>query len=529
MNDYSPLQLLRRKYVPRLPKILKDLKILGVEKGELPPPSASELKQIFPLTIGRSLAKFVRGKGELNQKPQKIGVVFSGGQAPGGHNVISGLFDAMKGVNEASELFGFLEGPSGIVKNKVKKLEGKEIDAVRNQGGFDLIGSGRTKIESEEQLKASFETCKSLDLDGLVVVGGDDSNTNAALLAEYFAKMHGKTAVVGVPKTIDGDLKNQFVDISFGFDTACRVYSEAIGNILKDALSAKKYTHFIKLMGRSASHITLECALQTHPNMALIGEEVAFEKKTLAQITTEVADLICRRSENGKNYGCILIPEGLIEFIPEMGELIAELNRLAANHEENFIEKLSPQTIATYNSLPKNIQQQLLQDRDPHGNLQVTAIETEKLLISTVKEELERRAFKGSFSPLAHFFGYEGRASLPTNFDCNYCYTLGFLAFATISFKLSGSMCYVKGITKDVDNWEVGAIPLAQLIVIEERKGKKKPVIQKALVDLQGFAFKKFKEMRSLWAEEDHYRVSGPIQYCGDKEICESFPISILS
>lgn len=528
----SRLQKLRAEHKPLLPNVLQNLHVVEFHKGGATTSVGDEeqIKGHFPNTFGRPI---IDGKeGNLRQcGPLKVGVVLSGGQAAGGHNVISGLFDALLALCPQSRLFGFLGGPSGIVENKVLEITHEVVAPYRNQGGFDLIGSGRTKIETEEQLAASKKTAEANELDGIVVIGGDDSNTNAAVLAEYFLQNGCKTVVIGVPKTIDGDLKNAFIATSFGFDTAAKTYSEMIGNIERDALSAKKYYHFIKLMGRSASHITLECALATHPNIALIGEEVAEKGMTLSQITTELTDVIEKRAEMGKNYGVILVPEGLVEFIPEMKELIAELNHLAAGEGELRVDevaaKLGGSAKSCFASLPEEIQKQLLLDRDPHGNVQVSMIETEKLLISAVKKELEKRSFKGAFSAQGHFFGYEGRAGYPSNFDTRYCYSLGYTAALLIDEGMTGYMTCVGNLNHPVQDWSISGLPITMLMNIEMRKGKEKPVIQKALVDLKGKAFQFFQESRANWALEDHYRYPGPIQFFGEAEMVDGIPFTM--
>ncbi|MDR3623884.1 MAG: diphosphate--fructose-6-phosphate 1-phosphotransferase [Chlamydiales bacterium] len=516
----SSLQKARLEYKPKVPEVLKHLKMLtlqhleGFEVKE-------EISRLFPHLFKDRRITFALGiHNEFNIK--KVGVVFSGGQAPGGHNVITGIYDALQELNSEGVLYGFLGGPSGIINNQYKELNAQSLALYRNQGGFDLIGSGRAKIETDIQLKTTLDNVVKLQLDGLIIIGGDDSNTNAAVLAEYFKKQSCKTCVIGVPKTIDGDLKNAFVETSFGFDTACKVYSEGIGNIQRDALSAKKYTHFIRLMGRSASNIALECALQTQPNLTIIGEEVAEEKKTLKQITDEIADLVVARSVAGKNYGTILIPEGLIEFIPEVKSLIQELN-ISSN--------LTPSASVCFQLFPKNIQEQLLKERDPHGNLQVALIETEKLFIALVSEELKKRAIEGSFSgvftPQAHFFGYEGRAALPSNFDSDYCYSLGRLALLLVSNHLSGYMCAIQNLKENSLNWQVGAIPLVPLLVMEVRNGKKRPVIQKALVDLKGKAFNQFASHRKKWQVNDAYKSPGPIQFFGPEDLTDERVLSL--
>jgi len=541
MSERTPLQQQRIDYKPPLPPIFHNLKNLSFQKGgETKAVSdIEELKELFPNSFGRPLVKIKQG-GSLEIKPLNVGVVFSGGQASGGHNVITGLFDALQTLNSNSKLIGFLGGPSGIVDNKNILLDAKKLEGYRNQGGFDLIASGRTKIETEQQLEKSAQTVQSLKLDGLVIIGGDDSNTNAAILAEYFTQNKITTSVIGVPKTIDGDLRNEFVEISFGFDTACRTYSEMIGNIERDALSAKKYYHFIKLMGRSASHIALECALQTHPNLTLIGEEVAEKKKTISQITNEITDLICERSLKGKGYGVILIPEGLIEFIPEMKALISKLNSLLAegasefeaiNATETTEEKIShvlsflaDEQKKTFTSLPEKIQEQLLLDRDPHGNVQVSKIETEKLFLDTVKKELKKRSdYKGKFSAVQHFFGYEGRSAFPSNFDAHYCYSLGHVAALLIAGDFTGYMCCIRNLTQPVEKWEAMGLPVTMLMNLETRHGKKKPVIKKALVDLDGKSFLEFQKISKRWGLNDDYRYPGPIQFSSEKTAFHPF------
>jgi pyrophosphate--fructose-6-phosphate 1-phosphotransferase len=536
----------RLSYTPKLPKILQDISQLEIEKGIMPKRTADaeEIDKLFPKTSKQSIMTVKEGKNII-PKPLRVGVVFSGGQAAGGHNVIAGLFDALSKIDPQSSLIGFLGGPTGIVDNKTLLITKELIDQYRNIGGFDLIGSGRGKIELEEHLKASLHTVNSNNLDGIVVIGGDDSNTNAALMAEYFAKNGSKVRVIGVPKTIDGDLQNDYIEISFGFDTACKTYSELIGNIAKDALSAKKYYHFIKLMGRSASHVTLECALQTHPNMILLGEEITKEKKKLKEIVNDIADLICQRAEKNKNYGVILIPEGLIEFIYEMQILIKELNILLSNKNPHFNEfntieetsekilwihkQLSHESKTCLNLLPKDIQEQLLLDRDPHGNVQVSRIETEKLLMILVEAELnyrkEKNEYKGQFNAINHFFGYEGRSGYPTNFDSDYCYSLGYVAALLVHYGLNSYMACIKNLSKSINKWQVYATPLTAMLDMEMRKGKMKPVIKKGLVKLDGKPYKYYLSQKKKWAFEDDYQYPGPIQFFGDKEICDSSPL----
>jgi len=520
----TPLQKKRLAYVPTIPQVLTDLNAVTFsEKGATESKGdQAEIKKRFPHLYGRPIMQPTKGSTE--SKPLNIGVVLSGGQAAGGHNVIAGLFDAIKQFHPESHLFGFLGGPAGIIDGKYKDLSEDELANYCNQGGFDLIGSGRTKIETNEQFTKALEVALSLKLDGLVVIGGDDSNTNAALLAEYFIEKGCKTRVVGVPKTIDGDLRNEHVAISFGFDTACKTYSEMIGNIARDALSAKKYTHFIKLMGRSASHIALECALQTQPNITLIGEEVEAKNQTLQEIAEDLISIIERRGKEGKNYGVVLIPEGLIEFIPEMKVLIQELNTLLAK-EGGSAEKLSADSKKTFDYLPKEIQNQLLLDRDPHGNVQVSHIQTEMLLSHVVKAELKKRNFEGKFNAVHHFFGYEGRSGFPSNFDATYCYSLGMVSALLVREGLSGYMSCVTGLTKPAAEWGVCALPITSLMNMEMRKGKEKPVIQKALVDLQGKAFKDFERHRDKWKLQDHYQFPGPIQFEGDSSYTDQMPL----
>lgn len=504
---------------------MKELSKIAFLEEELPPSKQQEIKTHFPLTFGKPLLTAEPGKAKKTEA-QCIGVVFSGGQAAGGHNVVIGLFDALTSLHPQSKLIGFLNGPSGVIEGKYKELTKEILEPYRNTGGFDLIGSGRTKIETGEQLEASLKVARDLKLDGLVIIGGDDSNTNAAVLAEYFLSKKCLTKVIGVPKTIDGDLKNAYVELSFGFDTAAKVYSELIGNIARDSLSAKKYYHFIKLMGRTASHITLECALSTHPNMAIISEECADKGKTLGQIVSEIADLICKRAEQKKNYGIILVPEGLIEFLPDMKTLMAELSKV------NDPQALSPESKNAFSQLPESIQKQLLLERDPHGNVQVSLIETELLLIELVTKELARRAekgnYKGKFATQHHFFGYEGRAGFPSNFDACYCNALGFAAALLLAHGYTGYMTAVLNLTSSTEKWSVGGVPLTHLMHMEMRKGKSKPVVQKALVDLKGRAFLHFEQARVRWAFEDLYRFPGPIQFFGDSSITETLPLSVI-
>jgi diphosphate-dependent phosphofructokinase len=538
--NISNLQKTRFQYNPKLPEIFtSSLDSIGIELGA-PTESVSDqgdLKQLFKKTYGKPVVRFVPGENPNKGAKIRVGVVLSGGQAPGGHNVIAGLFDAVKKANPESAVYGFLGGPSGILENKAIELTPEFVDQYRNTGGFDIIGSGRTKIESDEQFELALENCLKRELNALVVIGGDDSNTNAALLAEFFAEKGSDVGVIGVPKTIDGDLKNDMIEISFGFDTATKTYAELIGNIERDTNSAKKYWHFIKLMGRSASHIGLECALQTQPNITIISEEVEAERKTLNQIVKEMTATIVKRSENGDNFGVALIPEGLIEFVPEMKHLIAELNDLLADKIDYFStlntfesqsewvnKNLSKDSSYVFSSLPNNIQRQLLMDRDPHGNVQVSRIETEKLLIEMVEDRLaEMRAegtFKGAFSAQNHFFGYEGRCAFPSNFDSDYCYALGFNAFLLISFGLTGYISSIRNLSAPAAEWVAGGAPLTMMMNMEQRHGKKKPVIRKALVELDGKPFKAFASKREEWALATSYRYPGAIQYYGPDEVC---------
>lgn len=525
----NTLQDTRAKYAPTISDQLKDLSKLQLVESEKTSSkrNAEELKKIFPHTFGRPLSTFKKGDSP-SFRPLKVGVVFSGGQASGGHNVITGLFDALKEMDKPSKLYGFLNGPSGICENKTIELTEDILKPFRNQGGFDLIGSGRTKIETSEQLKASLDTCNSLSLDGLIIIGGDDSNTNAALLAEYFLQEGCKTCVIGVPKTIDGDLRNEHVEISFGFDTACKVYSEMIGNIERDALSAKKYYHFIKLMGRSASHIALECALKTHPNFTLIGEEVLAKNKTFSKITDELVDMITQRHNAGKNYGVVLVPEGLIEFIPEVKTLIKELNQYLADKEsankDEVKKALSKEALFCFEELPEKIQDQLLLTRDPHGNVTVSQIETEYLLVEMVSQKLKDIPFK----VVRHFFGYEGRCGMPSNFDANYCYNLGRLAALLLQHKKTGYMCCISNLTKPASTWEAKALPITMLMHLEERHGKQKPVIEKALVDLESKPFKDLVAKRQEWGLKDDYKYPGSIQYFGNAEVTDTIPITMI-
>ncbi|MDR0450623.1 MAG: diphosphate--fructose-6-phosphate 1-phosphotransferase [Treponema sp.] len=538
--EISALQKARYAYKPKLPASLsRDITGIGIEFGS-PTESVADqqdLKELFKNTYGKPIAAFVQGTLKDIKRKLNVGVILSGGQAPGGHNVIAGIFDGLKKANPESKLYGFLGGPSGLIGNKHVEITSSFIDAYRNTGGFDMIGSGRTKIESPEQFAASLQTSAALALDAVVIIGGDDSNTNAALLAEYFLSQGSGIQVIGCPKTIDGDLKNEYIEASFGFDTACKTYSELIGNICRDANSAKKYWHFIKLMGRAASHIALECALQTQPNICLVSEEVEAKGLSLEQVVDHISASVVRRAENGENFGVVLIPEGLVEFIPEMKTLIQELNDAIAASDEfsklsSFIDRLywlgkqiSPGSSKLIQSLPPEIAREFLMDRDPHGNVQVSRIETEKLLIGMVEKKLhmlkEQNLYKGKFSALGHFFGYEGRCAFPSNFDADYCYSLGFSAFVLIASGLTGYLSSVRNLTAPANEWIAGGVPLTMMMNMEQRHGSKKPVIKKALVELDKAPFKTFDAARDIWAVKTSFLFPGAIQYFGPPEVSD--------
>ena len=533
----SALQKARATYQPKLPIVLT-----GAVKAVEGQPTQSvanqaEIKELFPNTYGLPELKFEKATAPAPSKPINVGVILSGGQAPGGHNVICGLFDGLKKINKDSRLYGFLMGPGGFVDHQYKELTADFIKDYRNTGGFDIIGSGRTKLETKEQFDKGLEILKELNISALVIIGGDDSNTNAAVLAEYYKSINAGVQVLGCPKTIDGDLKNDVIETSFGFDTATKVYSEVIGNIQRDCNSAKKYWHFIKLMGRSASHIALECALQTQPNICIVSEEVEQKDMTLQQVVDYVAEIVAKRAANGNNFGTVLIPEGLIEFIPAVKRLIAELNYLLAKNAEEFatvapadqrayiIGHLSKENAAVYESLPEGVARQLSLDRDPHGNVQVSLIETEKLLSEMVGKRLaqwkKEGKYNGKFSAQHHFFGYEGRCADPSNFDADYCYALGFNAACLIKGGFTGYMSSVRNLTKPSVQWIAGGIPITMMMNMERRNGKMKPVIQKALVNLDGAPFRKFAEQRDDWAVNTCYVYPGPIQYFGPSEVCD--------
>lgn len=535
--EKSPLQIARASYQPKLPGVFKKDVLLVEGEATRSVADQEDIQKLFPNTYGMPLVTFK--EGERKEYPQvNVGVILSGGQAPGGHNVISGLFDGLKKLNPKNRLFGFLGGPSGLVDHKYIELTKDIIDDYRNTGGFDIIGSGRTKLEETEQFDKGIEICHELGIKAIVIIGGDDSNTNACVLAEYYLQKKTGIQVIGCPKTIDGDLKNEMIETSFGFDTACKVYSELIGNIQRDANSAKKYWHFIRLMGRSASHITLECALQSQPNICIVSEEVEAKNMTLNDVVDSIVKVVVDRADHGLNFGTVLIPEGLIEFIPAMKKLIAELNDLLADNEEfNALEtndekrqyvkaKLTPESRVVYSDLPKDIARQLTLDRDPHGNVQVSLIETEKLLIAMVAKKLAilkgEGVYKGKFSTISHFFGYEGRCAIPSNFDADYCYSLGYTAAVLISEGKTGYMSSVRNLTAPADQWIAGGVPITMMMNMERRNGKMKPVIQKALVRLDGAPFKYYAAHRDDWASYSQtYIYPGPIQYFGPAEVCD--------
>lgn len=532
----SALQVERAAYQPKLPKALQ-----GAVKVQEGAPTQSvdnqeEIQKLFPHTYGMPLVEFVPGE-HTESKRLNVGVILSGGQAPGGHNVISGLFDAVKKLNPENQLYGFLMGPGGLVEHHYVEITKDFLDPYRNTGGFDMIGSGRTKLEKEEQFEKGLEILKKLDIKALVIIGGDDSNTNACVLAEYYAAKEYGIQVIGCPKTIDGDLKNEQIETSFGFDTATKTYAELIGNIERDCNSARKYWHFIKVMGRSASHIALECALQTQPNICLISEEIQEKDQTLNEIVENIASVVAHRAHEGNNFGVVVIPEGLIEFIPAIGRLIGELNDLLAAHGADYkdldkdaqrkyiLEHLSEANRSTFETLPEDVARQLSLDRDPHGNVQVSLIETEKLLSNMVAAKLEQwkkeKKYDGKFSPLHHFFGYEGRCAAPSNFDADYCYALGTSAVQLIANGKTGYMAIVKNTTSCTDDWKAGGVPITMMMNMERRNGEMKPVIRKALVDLNGKPFKTLVEHREEWAKKTCYVYPGPIQYWGPSKVCD--------
>ena len=549
MRELSPLHKERLNYKPKLAGALKSgIKSIKVSTGKATSAvkDAEDIQKLFSHVYGEPIVTFDESNGSpLNLSSKNVGVILSGGQAPGGHNVIAGLYDALKAADSNNELYGFLGGPSGIVDSKYVKFDDEFINRYRNTGGFDIIGSGRTKLETEEQFEKTLATCKALNISAIVIIGGDDSNTNACMLAEWLKAKNTGIQVIGCPKTIDGDLKNDQIEISFGFDTATKTYAELIGNIQRDANSAKKYWHFVKLMGRSATHVGLEVALQTQPNICLISEEVEAKKQSLESIVDYIANIVAERGNAGKNFGVALIPDGLIEFIPEMKTMISNLNDLLAvlEKDETFVNaanvdkyqiiasKLNSENAKVFLSLPDMIKAQLLMDRDPHGNVQVSKIETEKLLIEMVKVKLAQMKsegkYTGKFSDQAHFFGYEGRCAMPSNFDADYCYSLGYNAFALISAGLTGYLSSVKNLTKPAADWVAGGVPLTMMMNMEKRHGKMKPVIQKALVELDGPVFKEFETNREKWAKTDCYVFPGAIQYFGPSDVCDITTITL--
>ncbi len=541
----SALQRVRAEYQPKLPKALQGPVKLKIGESTQSVADQEEIKKLFPHTYGLPIVEFVENESpERLEEPFNVGIILSGGQAPGGHNVVSGIFDGIKRLNKECRLYGFLMGPSGFINHQYMELTAGYIKEYRNTGGFDIIGSGRTKLETPEQFEAGLKILKELNIKALVIIGGDDSNTNAAVLAEYYKNIGAGVQVIGVPKTIDGDLKNEWIESSFGFDTACKVYSEMIGNIQRDCNSSKKYYHFIKLMGRSASHIALECALETQPNVCLISEEILAKRMTLDNIVSYLCYVITERAKLGWNFGTVLVPEGLIEFIPSMKVLIAELNEVLVAHASEIegleeLEKLkvihsflTPANAELYKSLPKNIALQLSLDRDSHGNVQVSLIETESLLSEMVAKRLEEMAeacqYSGKFSSQHHFFGYEGRCADPTNFDADYTYALGFNAAMLINSGLTGYMSSVRNLTAKSEDWIAGGIPITMMMNMERRHGQMKPVIQKALVNLNGRPYLKFASMRETLALNTLYQYPGPIQYFGPSEVCDRPSMTLL-
>ena len=543
--EISALQKARSSYQPKLPKGLRG----NVDIIEGAPTESvgdqAEIKRLFPHTYGMPLVEFAPAKEVKEYAPINVGIILSGGQAPGGHNVICGLFDEMKKQNPKSKLYGFLMGPSGLVDHKYKELTAEVIDKYRNTGGFDMIGSGRTKLETKEQFDSGLEIIRQLNLNAVIIIGGDDSNTNACMLAEYYASINAGVSVIGCPKTIDGDLKNDQIETSFGFDSACKTYSELIGNIQRDANSARKYWHFIKLMGRSASHIALECALQTQPNICIISEEVEANNMTLDDVVNQICEVVVKRSEEGLYYGTILIPEGLIEFVPAFKRLIAELSDLLSSDLAKteakglksddllawILNHVSAENLPTLKSLPEEVAKQLALGRDPHGNVQVSLIETEKMLSEMCAKRLdewkEQGKFKGKFAALHHFFGYEGRCATPSNFDCNYCYALGTSAAQLVANGKTGYMAIVKNTTAPAEEWVAGGVPITKMMNLERRNGQMKPVIKKALVLLDGEPFKELVERRKDWAVNTRYVYPGPIQYFGPSEVCDQCTMTL--
>ena len=540
--NLSPLQKARYEYVPKLPGMLRHgIAEIAVKKGEATTSVADQEKiaELFPNTYGEPEVTFEKGQNTSVVKKQVVGVILSGGQAPGGHNVVSGLYDALKATNKENVLIGFKGGPSGLIEDNFIVFDDEYMDQYRNTGGFDIIGSGRTKLETEEQFQIATEVCKKHGITAIVIIGGDDSNTNACVLAEYMAAHKTGVQVIGCPKTIDGDLKNEDIEISFGFDTATKTYSELIGNIERDCNSAKKYWHFIKVMGRSASHVALECALECQPNICLISEEVKAKKQSLSEIADYIADAVEKRAANGNNFGVVVIPEGVVEFVPEFSALINEINELLAGSKADafnaleswtekyaFIEKgLSKEAMAVFAILPQAIQQQLFLERDPHGNVQVSLIESEKLFAALVGDKLKARkaagTYTGKYATQTHFFGYEGRCAFPSNFDADYCYSLGYNAFMLIQYGFNGYLSKVSNLSRPAEEWVAGGMPITKMMNIERRHGEDKPVIKKALVELDGKPFKYFEAHRDEWAVETSYVFPGAIQYYGPTEVCD--------
>ncbi len=546
--NVSPLQKARYAYIPKLPGMLRHgIADICVKEGE-PTHSVADQEKIqalFPNTYGKKEITFQKGANTSSAKKQVVGVILSGGQAPGGHNVVCGLYDALKATDKENVLIGFKGGPSGLIEDDFLVFDDEYIDRFRNTGGFDIIGSGRTKLETEEQFKIAAQVCKKHGVTAIVIIGGDDSNTNAAVLAEYFAAHKTGVQVIGCPKTIDGDLKNEDIEASFGFDTATKTYSELIGNIERDCNSSKKYWHFIKVMGRSASHVALECALETQPNVCLISEEVAEKKMSLSQIADQIADSVEKRAAAGMNFGVVIIPEGVVEFVPEFSALIAEINEMLAgskadafnaladwNAKYEFISKgLSAEAMKVFEILPQPIQQQLFLDRDPHGNVQVSLIESEKLFSAMVGAKLKERAaagtYTGKYSPMHHFFGYEGRCAFPSNFDSDYCYSLGYNAFMLIQYGYTGYLSKVSNLSRPAEEWVAGGMPITKMMNMERRHGEDKPVIRKALVELDGAPFKFFEAHREEWAEKTCYTFPGAIQYFGPPSVCDLTTVTL--
>ena len=532
--EKSALQIARAAYQPKLPKALQGAVKIKEGKATQSVGDQEEIKKLFPNTYGMPIVEFEPAT-EVNTKKMNVGVILSGGQAPGGHNVITGLFDQIKKLNPENRLYGFILGPGGLVDHNYMELTPEIIDDYRNTGGFDMIGSGRTKLEKVDQFEKGLEIIRELNIKAIVIIGGDDSNTNACVLAEYYAAKNYGVQVIGCPKTIDGDLKNDQIETSFGFDTACKVYSELIGNIERDCNSARKYWHFIKVMGRSASHIALECALQTQPNICLVSEEIEQKGMSLDDIVTYIANAVCQRAADGNNFGTVIIPEGVIEFIPAIKKLIAQLNDVLALPEAKNLDRhesidfvkahLTEENLAVFNSLPTGVARQLALDRDPHGNVQVSLIETEKLLSTMVAQKLEKMKkegkYAGKFSAQHHFFGYEGRCAAPSNFDADYCYALGTSAAQLIANGKTGYMAIVKNTTAPAEQWIAGGVPITMMMNMEKRAGEMKPVIRKALVELDGAPFKAFAAQRDRWARETAYVYPGPIQYWGPTEVCD--------